>query len=212
MLKAVFFDLDGTLIDSYVDIGIHLNATLRDFGRDEVDIQSVRHMIGGGAKSLLARFFDKDLEEALSVFRNYYMEKPVIYTKPYNGVEDILRKLKDMGFYLGVITNKMEALSRRILEHLNLDSYFNLVIGGDTFEEKKPSPLPVIKALELLGISKNEALMIGDTDADITAGKLAGTKTALALWGYVKHNGQKPDFFLESVYEIDDLIKRLSFL
>ncbi len=96
----------------------------------------------------------------------------------------------------------MEDLCKRILKELRLDGYFEVVVGGDTFEEKKPSPLPVLKTLEILGISPEDTLMVGDTDADITAGRLAGVKTALAKWGYVRLNGTQPDFFLEEPREL----------
>ncbi len=202
MLRAILLDLDGTLIDSYRDIGIHLNATLRDFGLQDVDVESVRYMVGGGARELLRRFFEDRLEQALRVFRNYYMQRPVIHTKPFDGVLEVLEELKSRGIGLAVITNKMEELSKRILRELRMDGYFEVVVGGDTFEEKKPSPLPVLKTLEFLGIAPEHALMVGDTDADITAGRLAGTRTALAKWGYVRLNGTQPDYFLEEPREL----------
>lgn len=194
-IKAILFDLDGTLIDSYRDIGIHLNKTLRDFGLQEVDLESVRELIGGGARELLRRFFsDGHLEEAIKVFRNYYMEQPVIYTRPFEGIPQVLDSASSKGIKLAVVTNKMEVLSRLILERLGMAGYFSVIVGGDTLSEKKPSPLPVVHALKELGVSPTEALMIGDTEADLTAGRLAGTKRGLAKWGYVKVEEEVPDF------------------
>lgn len=204
-LKALLFDLDGTLVDSYRDIGIHLNRTLRDFGLAQVNVEDVRGMVGGGARELLRRFFsDGLLEEALGVFRDYYMKEPVIHTKPFEGVREALSYAKSRGVELAVVTNKMEVLSRAILEELGLSDYFSLVVGGDTFREKKPSPMPVLEALSSLRLSSPEAIMVGDTEADMTAGRLAGVKRALAKWGYVRLEKEIPDFELE---QPSDLIR-----
>ncbi|MDW8294840.1 MAG: HAD-IA family hydrolase [Aquificaceae bacterium] len=197
-LKAVLFDLDGTLIDSYRDIGIHLNRTLKDFGKPQIDIEGVRHLIGGGARELLRNFFtDGLLEEALEVFRGYYLAEPVIHTRPFKGIQEVLERAKDRGVRLAVVTNKMEELSRLILKELGLMDYFFLLVGGDTYSEKKPSPLPLLETLKVLGVSPREALMVGDTETDLKAGRLAGTKRGLALWGYVKVSEEVPDYLFE---------------
>ncbi|MFN4319917.1 MAG: HAD family hydrolase [Aquificaceae bacterium] len=202
-IRAIIFDLDGTLIDSYKDIGLHLNRTLRDFGMPEVDIERVRYMVGGGARELLKRFFsDGLLEHALQTFRSYYYREPVIYTKPFEGVEDLLEHAKRKGLSLVVITNKMEELSKAILKELGLLEYFSLVIGGDTYPEKKPSPLPVLEALKVLDLPKEQALMVGDTEADMKAGRLAGVKRGLASWGYVRLEEEKPDYIFEKPWDI----------
>lgn len=209
-LKALLFDLDGTLIDSYRDIGIHLNRTLKDFNLPEVDIESVRHMIGGGARELLKRFFsDGLLEEAVAVFRNYYTKDPVIHTKPFEGIQEVLSYAKKRNIKLAVVTNKMENLSKVILNELGLSDYFSLVVGGDTFSEKKPSPLPVLEALKFLKVLSSEALIVGDTEADMIAGRLAGIRRGLAKWGYVRLEKEVPDFIFEKP---KDLIVWLSSL
>lgn len=206
-IKALLFDLDGTLIDSYRDIGIHLNRTLRDFGLQEVNIESVKSMIGGGARELLRRFFpDGNIEEALKVFRSYYMQEPVIYTRPFEGIPQVLARAYSRGIKLAVVTNKMETLSRLILKRLDLLEYFSLIVGGDTLSEKKPSPLPVTYALKELGVSPAEALMVGDTEADLTAGRLAGTKRGLAKWGHVKIEREVPDFEFEKPSDLLSLL------
>ena len=197
-IKAILFDLDGTLIDSYKDIGIHLNKTLRDFKRQEVDIEEVKHMVGGGARELLRRFFqDGLLERALMVFREYYMKNPVIYTQPFEGIRELLEEAKVRGIRLAVVTNKMESLSKVILQKLGMAEYFSIVIGGDTLPEKKPSALPVLEAIRAVEVLPSEAVMVGDTEADLKAGRLAGVKRGLALWGYVKVQEEVPDFELQ---------------
>ncbi|MFN3598175.1 MAG: HAD family hydrolase [Aquificaceae bacterium] len=202
-LKAIFFDLDGTLIDSYKDIGIHLNRTLKNFGLPQVDIEDAKYMVGGGARELLKGYFsDGLLEESLRVFRSYYLKEPVIYTKPFEGILELLEACKERGIKLAVITNKMEELSKVILEKLGLMEYFSLLVGGDTYPEKKPSPLPILESLKLLNLSPEEVLMVGDTEADMKAGRLSKVKRALAKWGYVKLVEEVPDYTFESPFDL----------
>ena len=202
-LRAVLFDLDGTLIDSAEDIGLALKKTLKDIGLEELYPDDVRKYIGGGVKALLERVLgDKFREEYVELFRRHYLSNPVVYTKPYEGVPEVLKELKGKGVKLAVVSNKLEELSREILRRLNLLDYFDFVAGGDTFPEKKPSPVPVLKTLEILGEEPGGALIVGDTEADIVAGKSAGTSTALASWGYVRINSVKPDFVFKKPLEI----------
>ena len=202
-LRAVLFDLDGTLIDSAEDIGLALKKTLKDIGLEELYPDDVRKYIGGGVKALLERVLgDKFREEYVELFRRHYLSNPVVYTKPYEGVPEVLKELKGKGVKLAVVSNKLEELSREILRRLDLLDYFDFVAGGDTFPEKKPSPVPVLKTLEILGEEPGGALIVGDTEADIVAGKSAGTSTALASWGYVRINSVKPDFMFKKPLEI----------
>ncbi len=202
-LKAILFDLDGTLIDSYKDIGIHLNKTLKNFNKPQVEIEAVRYMVGGGARELLKRFFqDGTLEKALKIFREYYLKEPVIHTKPFEGIKEVLERAKSKGIGLAVVTNKMESLSKVILQELGMAEYFSVVIGGDTLSEKKPSALPVLEAIRHVKVLPSEAIMVGDTEADLKAGRLAGVKRGLAKWGYVKVQEEVPDFELQSPLDL----------
>ena len=210
-MNAVIFDLDGTLIDSAKDIGLALRRTLDEIGMPFLMPEDVSRLIGGGVRALLERVLgEKFREEHVKIFRKHYFEKPVFYTRPYEGVPETLEKLKDLGIPMLVVTNKMEDLSREILKILGLDRYFELIVGGDTFGEKKPSPLPIKKALENLGLEPASALMVGDTDSDIIAGRLAGTRTAVALWGYVHSTTEIADFELKTPLEIVSLAEQVS--
>ncbi len=210
-MKAVLFDLDGTLIDSAEDIALALRLTLDEIGMPQRMPPDVRGLIGGGVRALLEKVLGKDFrEEHVRVFRRHYIENPVVHTKPYPGMEETLRELRSRGVKLAVVTNKLEELSVEILRRLKLIDLFDLVVGGDTFEEKKPSPVPILKTLEFIGVDPEESLMVGDTEADILSGKGAGTRTALALWGYVKTNSVKPDIYLSSPIELLSLAWRVS--
>jgi len=196
-IEAILFDLDGTLIDSAEDIGLALRKTLKEIGLEEYYPQNIRNYIGGGVKALLERILgDKFKEDYVVIFRKFYLENPVVYTRPYEGIPEILSDLKDKGYRLAVVSNKLEELSREILKRIGLIDYFDFIAGGDTFSEKKPSPVPVLKTLETIGGEPSYSLIVGDTEADIVAGKDAGIKTALAKWGYVRLNSVKPDFIL----------------
>lgn len=206
-IKVVLFDLDGTLIDSAEDIGLALRKTLRDIGLEELYPEDVRKYVGGGAKALLEKVLgDKFREEYVEIFREHYLSNPVVYTKPYEGIVEVLKELKERSVKLAVVTNKLEDISREILKRLGLLEYFEFIAGGDTFPEKKPSPLPVLKSLEKLNEEPAKALVVGDTEADILAGKAVGTKTALASWGYVKLNSVKPDHTLKKPEEILEVL------
>jgi len=196
-IEAILFDLDGTLIDSAEDIGLALRKTLKEIGLEEYYPRNIRNYIGGGVKALLERTLgDKFKEEYVELFRKFYLENPVVYTRPYEGIPEILSDLKNKGYRLAVVSNKLEELSREILKRIGLIDYFDFIAGGDTFPEKKPSSVPILKTLEIMGVEPSSSLIVGDTEADIVAGKEAGIKTALAKWGYVKLNSVKPDFIL----------------
>lgn len=207
-IRVVLFDLDGTLIDSAEDIGLALKKTLEDLGLEDLYPKNIREYIGGGVKALLEKVLgDKFREEYIDIFRKHYLSNPVKYTTPYPGIPKVLKELKSRDIKLAVVSNKLEELSKEILRRLDLISFFDFVAGGDTFSEKKPSPLPIIKTLEILNEKPEGAIIVGDTEADIIAGKGAGIKTALANWGYVKINSVEPDFIFQ---EPTDLLKVLN--
>ncbi len=208
-LKLLIFDLDGTLIDSHIDIAFHLNRVLKDLGRKQIDHKRIKGMIGSGARKLIENLFpEHQVEIALELFRKYYMKEPVIYTEPYEGIEELLEFIKTNGKRITVVTNKSESLSKEILRRLELHKHIDLLVGGDTFQEKKPSPLPILKVLEYFGLHPKDAMMVGDTDADIVAGKEAGVWTTLAEWGYSDANGTKPDFFVSEPKGLISLLEK----
>ncbi len=202
-IETFLFDLDGTLIDSAEDIALSLRLTLKELGREELMPSDVRRLIGGGVKALLERVLGEDFsKEHITIFRKHYMNNAVVHTTLFDEMGETLQELKAKGKKLVVVTNKMKAITDEILLRLGIMGMFELVVGGDSFPEKKPSPLPVIKALELTDSSPESSLMLGDTSADIEAGRGAGTKTALASWGYVKLNSIQPDYVFKSPKEL----------
>ncbi|MBF0537468.1 MAG: HAD-IA family hydrolase [Nitrospirae bacterium] len=185
-VKLIVFDLDGTLVDSIADITQALNYTMTCFGLPELTIHETKQHVGEGVSNLLAkasggRLIDKQ-NPMLEVFVNYYLQHVMDQTRPYDKVIQTLEALSD--YKKAVVSNKTEALSKQLLSGLAMAQHFDLVIGSDTFTQRKPSPLPVLKAMEILGATPQETLMVGDSSYDIEAGKGAGATTIAVAYGY----------------------------
>ncbi len=186
--RAVFFDLDGTLVDSLVDLTAAVNDMLSRFDRPQLSAEGVRKLVGKGARNLVQQALDTQsadvIEQGLGLFIGYNSAHIADASRLYPGVRELLEGLAAKGVRMAVISNKNEALSRRILEALDIEGLFELIAGGDTFEEMKPSPLPLIRVMDALGVSAAETVMIGDSINDIQAGIRAGVQTIGCSWGF----------------------------
>jgi phosphoglycolate phosphatase len=194
MIRAVIFDLDGTLIDSAPDIHAAANMLLSERGLPPVSLAQVRGFIGEGVAKLVERALEAagapargcDLDAAIARFRALYGAEPVRLTRPYDGVEAALGALSARGLLLGVCTNKPEAVSRAILAGLGLDRHLRAIVGGDTLAVMKPDPAPLLHTARLLGTGTAEALYVGDSGIDADAADAAGIAFALHSGGYRK--------------------------
>ncbi len=208
-LKTFLFDLDGTLINSADDIAEAVNYTLKQLNREPLPKEEIVKYVGYGAKKLMEDVLNVEDEELIQkatyIFREFYLSNPCVYTTPYPYTEELLKVLKENNKKVGVITNKYEEVSKRILDKLGLSKYIDIVVGGDTVGEKKPSAKPVNYALDRLNAKSEESILIGDSEVDIQAGKNANTKTGLVLYGYGKielAKQLKPDYIFNSFKEI----------
>ena len=208
-LKTFLFDLDGTLINSADDIAEAVNYTLKQLNREPLTKKEIVKYVGYGAKKLMRDVLKVEDEELIQkgteIFREFYLSNPCVYTTPYPYTEELLKVLKENNKKVGVITNKYEEVSKRILDKLGLSKYIDIVVGGDTTGEKKPSAKPVNYALNQLNAKSEESILIGDSEVDIQAGKNANTKTGLVLYGYGKielAKQLKPDYVFNSFKEI----------
>ena len=192
---VLLFDLDGTLVNSAPDLALAVNATLRDLHRDEFDQQKIHLWVGNGAKTLIERalsgsaVIDKHLDtdlakQALTMFLAHYQKNLCIASCLYQGVENTLLTLKKAGYRFAIITNKPVEFVRPIITALNIGDLFELILGGDSLSERKPSPLPLIYACEQLGVLPNQCLMIGDSKNDILAAKAADIQSIGLTYGY----------------------------
>ncbi len=202
--EAFLFDLDGTLIDSLEDIALACNKTLQDLNMPQRQKEEIRKHIGSGAYELFRGLLEDEalIPKAVEIFKDYYAKSPIAYTKLFNGTIEVLELLKAKNKKMVVISNKPLELSIIILKALNVDKYFEDIVGPETYKERKPSAVPILKALEKLNISPSQAVVIGDTHADIESAKNANSYSALASWGYVKLKDVKPDFILDNIYDI----------
>lgn len=186
MIKIIMFDLDGTLVDSSVDITNALNFAIEPYGIGKMTVKQTIGMVGEGLTRLVEKVLGQGrasiVPEVLERFVGYYSEHLVEFTVPYHGVRETLECLGN--YKKAVISNKREALSRKLLEDLGLAKYFDVILGSDSVEEKKPSPRPIMKVLESFSIKPDEALIVGDSDYDIDAGRAAGVRTIAVSYGF----------------------------
>lgn len=187
----LFFDLDGTLIDSRDDLADSVNLALAEMDFSLIPTASVYGFIGEGVFNLLLRSLRASLERependlvdhAVEVFRKHYDRNCLNKTKLYEGVAETLEGLN--GFKKAVITNKPRDFSVKILEALGIAKYFDSVAGGDTYSQRKPDPMPLVETARSLGIEIAECVMIGDSRVDIEAGKNAGISTIGCVYGF----------------------------
>jgi len=194
-LKAVVFDLDGTLIDSAPDLRSATNRLLAEEGREPLDLRAVTLMIGDGARKLVERAFaatgepaaEADLDALTARFLGHYEGKAAVDTVAFPGVVRALTVLRDRGLGLGVCTNKPYAPTLEILEELGLRRYIDVVVGGDSIPGvRKPDPGMLRSVLEQLGASPDEALMVGDNANDVASARAAGVAVVVMSYGYTR--------------------------
>jgi len=217
MIKLLIFDLDGTLVDTSQDITNAINYAVRPWGIGPFSAEEIKSMVGSGITKLLHSLIpfkknDKEdlqrKEEVINRFLQYYSEHLLDNTKTYPKVKETLIKLKN--YKKVVISNKREILSKRVLEGLGLLEFFDLVLGSDSVPEKKPSPVPMLEALKRTGVSRDEAIIIGDSNYDIESGRAAGIPVIAVTYGYrSKELLKEADFMIDSFPELLTLLQRI---
>lgn len=208
-IKLIIFDLDGTLVDTSIDITNALNYALKPYGMKDLMVEDTIKMVGEGITRLVEKVLgDEKIQKrdvVIERFLDYYTEHLIDYSSVYPHVRETLEKLN--GYKKAVISNKREYLSTRLLDKLNLLKYFDLVIGSDTTSERKPSAIPVIHVFTKLGVSPQESIMVGDSNYDIEAGKKAGVKTVAVTYGYRERQYLKDaDYVIDSIEELLTLL------
>ncbi|GAB6083014.1 HAD family hydrolase [Desulfuromonas carbonis] len=192
------FDLDGTLVDSLADLATAVNLLRHERSLPPLDSAAVRSYVGDGATALVKRalpaglFSNAQLQRFLALYGEHLLDT----TRPYPGILEFLTRHRQQP--LAVVTNKPHGLTRKLLSGLELDHYFPVVVGGDSCEEKKPSPVPVRWALERLGVMATDAVLIGDHHTDLSAGQAAGVRTCFCRWGLGERGGIDADFQVDS--------------
>ena len=193
-IRAVLLDLDGTLLDTVLDLHAAANGMLADLGRPPVAVEEIRAYVGRGIPNLVKRVLAGALEaaddpnpppaEALASFKKHYEHFNGRAAKPFPGVVAGLEALKAKGLTLGVITNKAQAFTVPLLERTGLMPYMSVAVAGDQLPKPKPDPMPLVWACGRMNVSPADTLMIGDSVHDFKAGRAAGCKVFLVPYGY----------------------------
>lgn len=190
-VQAVLFDLDGTLLDTIVDLATAANRMLTELGRAPRSQDEIHSFVGKGIPNLVRRCMtenaqaeEAEIEHAVSVFRRHYADVNGVHTRIYDGVLETLQAMQARGLRLAVVTNKAAAFTVPLLERMGLADYFAAVVSGDTLEVKKPDPAVIHLACAQLGVEPRQALMIGDSANDALAARGAGMPVLLVTYGY----------------------------
>jgi len=210
-VRALIFDLDGTLIDSKRDLIFSVNAMLEEMGREQLHEDTISGYIGHGAPQLVGQALgngatEAERERALKYFLAYYEDHKMDSTCAYPGVPEALEKLA--AFPMAILTNKPVRISVRILDGLGLAKYFRAVYGGNSFETKKPDPLGALTILRDLGAAPAEAMLIGDSEVDVQTARNAGTFAAAVNYGFGTHDraAHPADIYLNSLSDLVPLL------
>jgi len=213
-VRVFIFDLDGTLIDSKLDLALSVNATLEHFNFLPLPHEEIFGYIGQGAPMLVRRALghttdDALVQKGLEFFLGYYREHMLDNTVAYPGVREGLAELAAAARILTVLTNKPERFSRRILEGLELADLFRQVYGGNSFERKKPDPIGIETILRETGEEKDRALMVGDSEIDVLTARNAGIRVCGVNYGLGSHRLDEypPDLRVDSLTELSARIR-----
>ena len=206
-MNLLIFDLDGTLIDSKLDLVHSVNAARALMDLAPISEEVVASYVGNGAPVLIRRALgpsatEAEVERALKYFLKYYREHMLDHTRLYLGVKEALDRLLESGIKMAVLTNKPVRFSRSLVEGLGLHGHFFQVYGGNSFDQKKPHPVGVRTLLEESGVARDRAMMVGDSGVDIRTARNADVKACGVTYGF------QPEGFLEDPPDI--LVDNLS--
>ncbi|MBQ5592927.1 MAG: HAD-IA family hydrolase [Clostridia bacterium] len=185
--KAYIFDLDGTLLDTLLDLANAVNYAMRAKGYPERTVQEVRGFIGNGIRVLIKRAVPEgtsndDYEEALAIFTKYYLEHIADYTKPYDGMIDVVKTLQQRGCKVAVLSNKAHFAAQAVVKDFFGD-IFDMVVGKMDEFPTKPEPDSLFYTMKTLGVTAEESVYIGDSDVDVLTAHNAGLPCIGVTWG-----------------------------
>jgi phosphoglycolate phosphatase len=217
-IKLVIFDLDGTLIDSRLDLVHSVNAALRHIGRPELPDDVIASYVGDGAPILIQRALGGEatdealVRKGLEFFLSYYRAHKLDHTTVYAGIPETLAAIQNSASpskngtprKMAVLSNKPVVPSRAIIEALGLGRFFSQIYGGNSFASKKPDPEGARRLLEEYGVSPQHAAMIGDSHVDVSTGRNAGMVTVGVTYGFAPHTLQDtpPDVVVDHPSEL----------
>jgi phosphoglycolate phosphatase len=215
-LDLLIFDLDGTLIDSRLDLAQAVNATRRHMGMEPLSNERVYSYVGNGAPVLIRRALgdeatEAQVQEGLEYFLEYYGAHDLDFTTLYPGVKAALDRFRDAGMRLAVLTNKPVRMTRHIVEGLGVGGHFFQVYGGNSFEFKKPHPIGIETLMAEAGVGRERTLMVGDSSVDVNTARNARVQCCGVTYGFQPETlaDPAPEMLVDRMEELADLLLRL---
>ncbi len=216
---TLVFDLDGTLVDTAPDLVASTNHVMDHLGLPRVDEETLRPFVGYGARHMIERavgpaadrMTPAQHEALLARYLDYYGSHIAVGSRPFEGLLPLLDKFQAAGVKLAVCTNKMEGMSRLLLDALDMSRYFTAVAGRDTLRSAKPHPDALLGTIKLAGGDKARAIMIGDSGVDVATAKAAGVPVIGVSFGYTETPVREfsPDVVIDHFSELEPAIARL---
>lgn len=215
-MNLLIFDLDGTLIDSKLDLVHSVNATRALMEMPPLSEHAVASYVGSGAPVLIRRVLgpsasEADVERALKYFLSYYREHMLDSTHLYPGVKNALDRLLDAGTKMAILTNKPVRFSRSLVEGLGLGGHFFQIYGGNSFEQKKPHPIGIEILVEEAGVARERTMMVGDSGVDVRTARNANVKACGVTYGFQPEGflEDPPDILVDNMSQLADYVLRL---
>lgn len=210
MAPVILFDLDGTLVDSAVDLLNALNVIVQQTGKPALNLGEIRPVVSKGARAMLAVAFPELDEEQrlqyLQPFLDCYQKAVAQHSTPFADVDTVLKAIEASGSRWGIVTNKPYYLAKEVVQSMGWTHRTAVLIGGDTLPRKKPDPDQLFHACELLAVQASDSIYVGDDERDVLAAKHAGMKSVAALWGYREAHDDpknwKPDVMVQTPLDL----------
>src|ERR1700692_1389963 len=208
-MNLLIFDLDGTLIDSKIDLVHSVNAARRLMKLPPISEELVSSYGGNGAPVLMRRALgptasEAEVQRALEYFLGYYREHMLDNTRLYPGVKEALDRLRDAGTNMAVLTNKPVRFSRALVEGLELGQHFFQVYGGNSFEQKKPDPIGIETLLRESGVARERTIMVGDSGVDVRTARNARVTACGVSYGFQPETfvADPPDMVVDNMLQL----------
>lgn len=213
MYKYVLFDMDGTVLDTIDDLRNAVNYTMRHFGLPEIDIYQAKHYTGNASRHLIRCSVPDEIEgpqfeEILAFYLAYYKEHCSVLTRPYDGIEDLMKSLADKGVRMAVVSNKPDEAVKNLADRW-FPGLLETSIGERQGIRRKPEPDTVFAAMKEMDALPDESLYVGDTEVDIMTARNAGIKCAAVTWGFREVQeicGLGAEYLVNSCEELKDVI------
>ncbi|TQV84516.1 phosphoglycolate phosphatase [Aliikangiella coralliicola] len=215
MIAAVFFDLDGTLVDTARDLGNAINRVLTEHGKAPLPQEIIRPYVSGGSPALIKLGFDitsehNDFEQLKQSFLDYYAQALDSHSHLFPGIQNCLTELEKHNIPWGIVTNKPDFLTQPLLAKLELKTRASVIISGDTFQQKKPDPYPLIQACLRAEVPPEKSIYVGDDERDIIAANAANMISMSVGWGYPGDKDPqqwRSDYYVAKSEELISMLK-----